>query len=121
DGGVGGCHRLQLAGGEAEFDGEAEDVDQLAVLGPEHVSTDDRVVAGVDEDLGGGGRLTDPVVGVPAAGVVVADIDVDAGCCCFVFEEPDADEFGDGEHSRGHAGVVRGRGGSLEHVGGGDL
>lgn len=80
--GAGGRGGRELTGGETELDGEAERVDQLAVLRSEEVGTDDLVVRLVDEDLRGG-RLADPVVGVPVAGVGVADDEVDPGLAGF--------------------------------------
>ena len=65
-------------GCQFELHGEAEEVDQFAVLRAEQVCADDPIRGSVDEDLGGRGGLTDAVVGVPAAGVAVADVDVDA-------------------------------------------
>ncbi len=110
-----------MTGGEAEFDGDGDGVDDLGVLGAEEVGADDEVGVAVDEDLGGGGGFADAVIRVPAAGVVVALVKVDAGLSGFVFEESDADEFGDGEHGGGDARVVGDGGRPFEHVGGGDL
>jgi hypothetical protein len=40
---VGGGHGLELAGGEVELHGQRADVDELAVLGAEHVGPDEAV------------------------------------------------------------------------------
>ena len=85
------------------------------------MGSDDQVRALVHEDLGCGGRFSDPVVGVPAAGVVVVHLEVDVVCACLRFEHPDACEFGHGEHSGGNGAVVGGGGGATDHVRRSDL
>ena len=62
-----------MPGGEAELDGDTEGVDQFGVAGAEEVCAEDLVGVGIDDDLGGGGGLGDPVGGVPVAGVGKAD------------------------------------------------
>ncbi len=85
------------------------------------MGADDLVIRSVDEDFDGGGGLADPVGGVPVAGVGVADGQVDPVVACLGFEHADTDELGDGENGGRDPGVVRGGGGVLDHVGGGDL
>src|SRR3546814_13887153 len=89
--------------------GESEEVDQLAVLGAEHVSADDGVVGLVDEDLRGCRWFSDSVVRVPAARIRVADLHFDAARSRFVFEKADAGPFRDGDDCRGHTAVESGR------------
>src|SRR5665811_551783 len=87
----------------------------------DRVCTDDSVARSVDQNLGGGSRLTDPVVGVPATGVAVANIDVDALVPGLLFEHPHPGELGNREHRGRDTGVVGDDRGALQHVGRGDL
>lgn len=110
-----------MAGREPKVDGERAEVDQFAVFGSQHVSTHDRVGGDVDEDLDCRGGLAEPVVGVPAARVRVADVEIDAGGDSFGFEHADAGEFRDREHRSGNTGVVRDSGRRFQHVRRGDF
>ncbi len=77
-----------MSGGESELDGECAVVDELAVFGAVHVGADDRVVGAADENLRRSGGLADAIVGVPAAGVGGADVEIDAGVAGLGFEQP---------------------------------
>ncbi len=89
--------------------------------GPNRCAPTTRSLVRSTRILAGSGGLADAVVGVPATGVAVANIDIDALVPGLLFEHPHSGELGNGEHRGRDTGVVGDGRAAVEHVGRGDL